>query len=133
MNELIKSRKPILAFIILVSGLGYAVAQDNVVVVPLGGPDTLEVLIQNQQESVGDNASFSIFAPACPANSLVTGGGFLSSGFSDNFYAGSRPANFNSFAIVDGVNAADSWLCQGRNASGSSSDVTCFVICTSVL
>jgi len=93
-----------------------------------------DVLVQNASVTVPNGSGFDVFTPSCPAGWRVTGGGFVAAFHGDRIYSGSRPAiqGFYGFDDTVGVNWADSWLCQGVNDTGLTTDAWCYVICSRV-
>jgi len=93
-----------------------------------------DVLVQNAVTTVANGDMFDLFTPSCPAGWRVTGGGFLGGFYQDRIFVGSRPAILGDFSANGsvGVNLANSWLCQGENNTGSTTDVWCYVLCSRV-
>lgn len=80
------------------------------------------------QTLITGSVAYDVFSPPCPAGWRVTGGGFVNTSYTDPPPISSRPAGGASISLVNGVNTADRWLCQGT--SDASTNVTCQVVCS---
>jgi hypothetical protein len=83
------------------------------------------------EETIAATSNFTVFSPPCPAGWRVTGGGHVSGAFDRPVVIGSRAAAGTSVGLVNGINLADRWLCQGNNA-GAAMLFRCTVVCSRV-
>ncbi len=98
---------------------------------PTASPVVIDV--KRLPKEVLDGADFTAFSETCPSGWNVVAGGFEAPpGFT--LYA-SRPAGgaFNdpNEAVIEalGIDAANAWMCKGRNDSGATDTVWCWVVC----
>lgn len=111
---------------VIVDLLGYFAA-------PIQTP--VDNLVLSNVISAANNANFDVLSPLCPSTWQLTGGGFLENIYSTGInMVSSRPVRNGSFAATsgNGINQANQWLCQGRNQSGSTTDVYCYSVCARV-
>lgn len=81
--------------------------------------------------NVLNNANFNVHSPTCPAGYRLSGGGFINTTYTTGLnFISSRPTEGTSYAPLSGYNKATRWFCQGRNQSGGSTTVRCYVVCT---
>lgn len=110
----------------------FAIAENKVVIVPVNtspNPIKPDQFITTHYEVIASGNDGQVFSPPCPAGYRLSGGGFAWGQLNSPAITGCRPVMGENAAYVEGANAADRYLCQGRNTHGFSLSLRCWSVC----
>jgi hypothetical protein len=88
-------------------------------------------LILYATQTVAASAIYDLWSPTCPAGWRLTGGGCVGILYNAPGPALSRPVLGLTKGLVTGVNAADTWICQGTN-NATAQAYYAFAVCSRV-
>ena len=88
------------------------------------------VLYASQTLASGEFAH--VYSPPCPSGWRLSGGGFKWGSYPGILMIGMHPVMGESPVNVSGLNAADRYLCSGKNESIGGRILDCFATCTRV-
>ena len=110
----------------------YAIAENKVVIVPINkSPKKIkpDQYITTKYEVVGSGENGEVYSPPCPSGYRLSGGGFGWGQYDSPAITGCRPVMGENAAYIEGANAADRYLCQGKNTKGFPLALRCWSVC----